>query len=175
MFEFEPDEYIFTKLAHYFKRRKRSKEESLLHTVKLSDIKPRLVIFARAITGKPIEIYEAEREGGYKNNNFFLPIKFSEFSTIEENTSFYLFRVLYLSIQKNLNLNWNDTTEHTLESSQEQANKVAEKILKVLFEEFPVTKKYHQKFLQHYKNKRVVDYSFVYGKWMRNTPEGGVR
>ncbi len=103
MFEFEPDEYIFTKLAYYFKRRKKRKQESISNTVYLTDIKSRLTIFSRAITGQSIEIYDAQREGGYKNNNFFLPDKFAEFPTTEENISFYLFRVLYLSIQTNLN------------------------------------------------------------------------
>ena len=175
MFEFEPDEYIFTRFAHYFKRRKKRKEASLPNAVSLSDIKQRLTIFARAITGTSIDIYEAEREGGYKNNNFFLPTKFSEFSSVEENTSFYLFRVLYLSVQKNLDLNWNDSLEHTLETSQLEATKTSEKVLKLLFEEFPITEKYHQKFQEYYKsmvkNESQIDYSFIYGKWMRNTPE----
>ena len=65
MFEFEPDEYIFTKLAYYFKRKKKEKLEKVSHTVNLYDIKPRLTLVARAITGKSIEIYKAEREGGY--------------------------------------------------------------------------------------------------------------
>ena len=175
MFEFEPDEYIFTKFAHYFKRRKKKKEASLIHAVTLIDLKARLTIFARAVTGNSIDIYEAEREGGYKNNNFFLPTKFSEFPTIEENTSFYLFRVLYLSVQKNLDFNWNDSIEHSLETSQEQAKITSEKILKELFEQFPITEKYYQKFIQHYKNKVKneiqADNSFLYGKWMRNTLE----
>ena len=72
MFEFEPDEYIFTKFANYFKRRKKEKDSTKLFVAKLKDLNPRLTIFARAITGKSIELYEAEREGGYKNNNFFL-------------------------------------------------------------------------------------------------------
>ena len=95
MFEFEPDEYIFTKFAFFFKKRKRIKEAALEHAIDLVDIKPRLTIFARAITGQPIEIFEAEREGGYRNNNFFLPAKFYDFETETENLSFYLFRILY--------------------------------------------------------------------------------
>ena len=70
---FEPDEYIFTKLAYFFKNRSKRKQEDSAHSVLLIDLKPRLTIFARAITGESIEIFEAEREGGYKNNNFFLP------------------------------------------------------------------------------------------------------
>lgn len=172
MFEFEPDEYIFTKFAFFFKKRRKAKEKELEYAVELNDLKPRLTIFARAITGESIEIYEAEREGGYRNNNFFLPSKYYEFQTIEDNVSFYLFRVLYLSVQKNLNLNWSDNQDHHTEESQQKALESSETILKSLFEEFPISESYHQKFITHYKHiateKHPVDYSFVYGKWMQN-------
>jgi nitric oxide reductase NorD protein len=172
---FEPDEYIFTKLAFYFKRKKKEKENANLYTVNLEDIKPRLTILARAITGNSIEIYEAEREGGYKNNNFFLPTKFSDFQSIDENIAFYLFRVLYLSVQKNLNLNWNDHQEHELIESQQKAQETSQQILASLFEQFPITEKYYTNFKKFYTNKikedEVADYSFIYGKWMRNNPE----
>ncbi|WP_299522397.1 VWA domain-containing protein [uncultured Lutibacter sp.] len=172
---FEPDEYIFTKLAYYFKRRRLKKQESIAHVVNLSDLKPRLVIFARAITGESIEIFDAEREGGYKNNNFFLPTKFAEFSSTDENISFYLFRVLYLSVQKNLDLNWNDNQEHELAESQEKAKETSQIVLDSLFEQFPITKKYFQKFIQFYsekaKDESLADYTFVFGKWMKNNPE----
>lgn len=175
MFEFEPDEYIFTKFAHYFKRRQKKREARLAHAIKLEDIKARLTILARAVTGRPIAIYPAEREGGYKNDNFFLPAKFSEFPNLEENVSFYLFRVLYLSIQKQLDLNWKDPLEPTLKASRERARETSPKVLDHLSREFPITKKYHQKFLEHYsretRNGALADLSFVYGKWMRNAPE----
>ena len=174
MFEFEPDEYIFTKFAFFFKKRKKKKEAELEHAINLSDIKSRLTIFARAITGQSIEIFEAEREGGFRNNNFFLPAKFSDFKTEEENVSFYLFRVLYLSIQKNLDLNWNDDQEHVLIESQQKALDTSNKVLQTLFTQFPITENYHQKFKTYYKSKATTkqpeDYSFIYGKWMRNSP-----
>ncbi len=102
MFEFEPDEYIFTKFAFFFKKRKKKREAELGYAVNLIDIKPRLTIFARAITGESIEIYEAEREGGYKNNNFFLPKK-----VISPNELLLSFQadfkfVLYLSLAHNI-------------------------------------------------------------------------
>lgn len=175
MFEFEPDEYIFSKFAHYFKRRKKSNEERVAHAVKLNDIKSRLTIFARAITGNPIDIYEAEREGGFKNNNFFLPSRYSEFPTIDENISFYLFRVLYLSIQKNLGLNWYDNIEHGLVESQQKAKESSHEVLQELFQQFPVTQKYYEKLISFYKNQakknQIIDDTFIYGKWMLNTPE----
>jgi len=175
MFEFEPDEYIFTKFAFFFKNRKKKKEAQLQHAVILSDVKSRLTIFARAVTGNAIEIYDAEREGGYRNNNFFLPSKFSEFKKVEDNISYYLFRILYLSIQKNLDLNWSGAEEHELKESQEAAKNHSGKVLKELFLQFPITEKYHQDLLAYYSQKtkegKEVDASFIYGKWMRNNPE----
>ena len=173
---FEPDEYIFTKLAYFFKRRKKRRQQSISSIVHLTDIKSRLTIFSRAITGQSIEIYDAQREGGYKNNNFFLPDKFVEFPSVEENISFYLFRVLYLSIQKNLDLNWNEKEiEHDTKVSQTKAADSAPQVLGVLFDQFPITRKYHEKFVQLYKDKargdQPVDFTFIYGKWMRNNPE----
>ena len=172
MFEFEPDEYIFTKFAFFFKKRKKKKEAELEHAVHLSEIKPRLTIFARAITGEAIEIYEAEREGGYRNNNFFLPVKFYEFKSVEENLSFYLFRILYVSIQKNLGLNWRDDIEHDTKESQHKAENTAQKVLQSLFEQFPIAENYYKTFLAHYKrktsSKQPADYSFIYGKWMKD-------
>lgn len=175
MFEFEPDEYLFTKFAFFFKNRKKKREAQLQHVVKLNEIKPRLTIFARAITGQTIDIYEAEREGGYRNNNFFLPAKFSEFETVSENITFYLFRILYLSIQKNLDLNWTDFEEHELKISQQQSKKHSKKVLEELFVQFPITEKYYQNFLDYYSQKtkkgKEIDTTFIYGKWMRNDPE----
>ena len=172
---FEPDEYIFTKLANYFKRRKLKKQEGVANAVQLSDLKSRLTIFARAITGEAIELYEAEREGGYKNNNFFLPSTFSHFPSEEENIAFYLFRILYLSIQKNLDLNWTDNQEHELEESQLKAKETAPKVLKELYKQFPITEEYHSKFIQFYQQKKeneaLIDFSFIYGKWMQNSSE----
>ena len=102
------DEFIYGKITNFFSKRKQKTLEAQVKTVKLADIKPRLSIFARAITEASIDIYPAKREGGYKNNNFFLPILYSELSSYEDNLSFYLYRVLYLSVQKNLGINWQD-------------------------------------------------------------------
>jgi len=71
------DEYIYGKIESFFTKRKRGSLEADMKTVNLINIKSRLTIFARAITGNPIDIFPAKREGGYKNNNFFLPTLFS--------------------------------------------------------------------------------------------------
>ncbi len=169
------DEYLYGKIANYFKRRKKTSVEADKAAVTLQDVKPRLTLFARAVTGKPIAIFTAEREGGYKNNNFFLPKYVNFFSTYEENVSFYLFRVLYLSVQKNIGLNWTDKTEHPLEKSQKKAIETSAEVLWALFDEFPLTVSLHQDFKAFFQAKETpkkpADYTFLYGKWMKNEPE----
>ncbi|MDP6922069.1 MAG: VWA domain-containing protein [Lutibacter sp.] len=172
---FEPDEYLFTKLAYYLKKRRKDKQQRMDRSVFLKDLKPQLTVFARAVTGKSIELYEAVREGGYKGTSFFLPGLMSDFPTAEDNKSFYLFRVLYLSVQHNLGLNWNDTQEHDLLSSRQQALETAPRVCAGLFEQFPVTEAFHQTFYTFYSKAPKQDHleacSFIYGKWMRNPAE----
>lgn len=172
---FEPDEFLFSKISHYFKRRKRLKLENNITAVNLIEIKARLTIFARAITGEPIEIFNAEREGGYKDHNFFLPSRYAEFLTAEENLSFYIFRIMYLSIQKKINLNWNDGGEHDLKSSQQKSLDTSQEVLIKLLKEFPSLKKVHRKLLLYYQQKEKEqsksDVTFLYGKWMTNSEE----
>src|SRR5690606_17442664 len=91
----------------------------------------------------------AEREGGYKNNNFFLPVSFAEFATVDENLTFYHFRILYLCIQQRLDYNWKkEENDPTLILSQQKALEASEAILTVLFQEFSLDKQ----FLEHAKN-----------------------
>ena len=173
---FEIDEYIVGKFFKHLKKSKKISPEILARTVMLTSIKPRLTILARALTGNPIEIFPAEREGGYKNNNFFLPISFAELSTKEDNLTFYLFRILYLSVQQRLNLNWTlEEQDQPLSLSQQKAFETSEAVLAILFEEFSIDKKFHtetkQHFIQKGNEKIAPDFSWMYGKWMQNEKE----
>ena len=172
---FEPDEFLFSKFAKFLKTRKKNAKEAALHAVKLEDIKPRLTLIARAVTGKPVEVFPAEREGGYKNNNFFLPIRFAQFDTIEENTLFYLFRVLYLATQKDLGLNFVVNEEYTLEEARNKAFETSEKVLQEMYDQFPIAERIHfnslQLFQKNTSEKKPADYTFIYGKWMQNDPD----
>lgn len=169
------DEYLFGKVSNYFRKNKKIPLEVMERTVTLDDIKPRLTVFSRAVTGSAIEIFPAERQGGYKNNNFFLPLSFAVFANRETNLSFYLFRILYLSVQKNLNLNWKWNEVKTDEESKKIALETAPEVLSVLFKEYPVTQLMHQTFeqylLQHEDNKNGFSKGWIYGKWMRNEKE----
>jgi len=173
---FELDEYLVGKFFKQLKKRKKTAPEILEKTVFLNDIKPRLTILSRALTGKVIDIYPAEREGGYKNNNFFLPISFAELATKEENLTFYLFRTLFLSVQQRLNFNWiSEENEPSLALSQQKAFESADAILKIISEEYAIDRNFHSRVKQHFieqaTEKKAADFSWLYGKWMKNEVE----
>ncbi|MBK6832783.1 MAG: VWA domain-containing protein [Bacteroidetes bacterium] len=169
------DEYIFGKFANYFKTKKKYSDGTFERAVSLIDIKSKLTILSRATTGTAIQIFPAEKEGGYKNDSFFLPISFSAFSSKQLNLSYYLYRILYLSVQKKLNLNWNAIEEQSVEISQQKAIETSQQVLDILFDEYPVTKELHQVFTEQIINnsseKNDPDFTWLYGKWMKNEIE----
>ena len=166
------DEYLYGKVSGYLKKNKKQPAEVLERTVFLDDIKEKLTILSRALTGHSIEIFQAEREGGYKNNSFFLPASFSVCKSKIQNNNFYFFRILYLSVQSKLNLNWLPGEQSNLELSQQKALDNSAVILDELFKEYPVTQEWHQSFLNEFQllktEKQPVDTTWLYGKWMLN-------
>lgn len=169
------DEYIFGKFVNYFKNSKKYSDDIVERSVSLIDIKSKLTILSRATTGRAIQIFPSEKEGGYKNDSFFLPISFSEFSTKQLNLSYYLYRILYLTIQKKLNLNWDNSNEQSAEVSQQKAIETSQQVLDVLYDEYPVTKDLHQSFREQIINnsseKNSPNFTWLYGKWMQNDME----
>ncbi|MBL0014211.1 MAG: VWA domain-containing protein [Flavobacterium sp.] len=163
------DELLFGTVSKYFKKKRKQKILLDNNAVFLKDIKPRLTILARAITGNPIEIFPAEREGGFKNNNFFLPIYFNELSSKEKNLQYYFFRILFLSVQSELNINLNVDVVFTQEKK--------EKILAVLFHKYPNSKEIYNELKSHFKLKSTPKipevFSWIYGKLMLNEKEEG--
>ncbi|MGV1012245.1 MAG: nitric oxide reductase activation protein NorD [Flavobacterium sp.] len=161
------DELLFGTVSKYFK--KRNKKKILLdnNAVFLKDVKPRLTILARAITGNPIEIFPAEREGGYKNNNFFLPIYFNELSTKEKNLGLYFFRILFLSVQSELNIN--------LIADEVFSEEKKQQIIDLLFQKYPNAEEIYEELKIHFElnatPKKPTDFSWIYGKLMQNDKE----
>ena len=170
---FELDEYIFEKATKYFKHRKYNNAEVLNRQVNLVDIKQRLTFCARALSGRAIEIFPAEREGGYKNKNFFLTISCALFATKEENLQYYFYRVVYLCVQQSLDLNWTESGQTELLSS-EKAIATAPQVLTKLFADYPSLHLFYENAVPqiplHPKTK-TPDVSWLYGKWMLNTIE----
>lgn len=169
----ELDELIYGKFVKFLKRRRLNDEEILNRQADLNTVKARMTLIARAVCGAPIDVYPAEREGGYKNNNFFLPIKIHFFSSRELNEQFYIFRTLYLCVQKELDLNF---TEETFEENLalEKAKASSQQVLVKLFEDYPSLQEKYEIFyneLPKDKKTQETDTSWLYGKWMKNSIE----
>ena len=171
------DEFLFGKICKYFKNQKNDRLNRATNIVLLEPLKPRFIIIARALTGEAIEIYTAEKEGGYKDFNFFLPASVAFFSTYEDNFRFYLFRIVYLSIQKKLNLNWSKTDTADDALSRAKSATVSAQILPLLFSEYPATANLYQYYVdvlrQPETNTTENRLYWLYGKWMRNEGKSG--
>ncbi|HTO16162.1 MAG TPA: VWA domain-containing protein [Edaphocola sp.] len=170
--ELEFDEILFKKYLKFKKRRQLKDPEILSKKVTLESMKSRLTLMARAICGTAIEIYAAEREGGYKDDNFFLPLSFHLFPEKKENEQFYIFRIIYLSIQRQLELNGSYINFDESNASQD-AMASAPKVLKLLFEEYPKVQEWYDYFILNLpipKKADKPDTTWLYGKWMKNSP-----
>ncbi len=159
----ELDQLIFKKIYGVIERFKRKAPDPELEQRKatLEPLKDRLTILARLICGAPIEIMQAEAEGGYTGNTFFLPATYATCENYKDNESFYIFRTCYLGIQKTLELNWKSTDEHNLELSRQHAYKSSNQVLLKLFDEFPKL----SAVLEKLKTYEAADSPMLWGKW----------
>ena len=173
----ELDQLIFKRVLNYFKRNKKSDPNVLARTVKLEDLSGRLNIIARALTGDPVDVFASEREGGWKDNVFFLPEAISVFEEVESNVALFTFRTFYLATQKRLQLNWPEGIEKSKEESQKQAKETSFQVLGALFEEFPMLEEVHKKLRSKLPKKDEEgkeiepDSTWLYGRWMKNSPD----
>ncbi|WP_196888867.1 nitric oxide reductase activation protein NorD [Aureivirga sp. CE67] len=173
---FEPDEFIFTKIAMFFKNRKKKSIQEDLSLVKLEEVKPQLTLISRALTGDAIEIFPAENEGGYKGVNLFLPTYIALFKNAELNYSFYLFRIFYLITQRSLNLNLTTEKETELSVARQNARQSASEILKELFLQYPTLEDLYTKLNNAFPKEKIEKEEFFketmfFGKWMQNVSE----
>lgn len=165
----ELDQILFKKVFNYFGswNGKNSKEE-LSRTVYLRDVSSRLTLIARALTGENIDIFPAEKEGGWKGQTFYLPTSFSLLPTIEENLNFYIFRTVYLSIQWENDLNWiNKSIPTSLEESREKARVVAPLVLQEMEVDYPPVMVFYRSINQAFTGDGEQPF-WLYGKYMLN-------
>ncbi len=165
------DQILYKWFLKWTAAKKKADPETLARQVRLEDISGRLTILAGATAGKLIRILPAEREGGWRDNLFFLPPVVSLFPTPKDNLSLYLFRVLYLATQQKLKLNWPPGTNASLAESRQKALETAPTVLARLKMEFPGIESLNQQLINHWPHgdEQLPDFSFLYGKWMVNT------
>ncbi len=159
-------EYLFKKYRSW--KSERDSKSINPSTVKLSEVKHRLTLLACALTGDPIEILTAENIGGWKGHYFYLPAKMDRYDSLDLNFHFYIFRVIYLTKQKQLNLNWTVEKPNDI-ASEQKALDTSHVVLKALSDEYDGFHALYKK-VESLEDKR-----FLYGRWMLNdqiqTPE----
>lgn len=172
----ELDEIIYSFFVKRFSRRKKRQLAIQPHVVKLSDVHYRLTVMARTMTGKPIEIFPAELEGGYKDLNFFLPESVSWFSDYNQNLHFYYYRIAYLSIQFKFQLNWPTATtgEPPKEASRNISIQNSHQILHIMQYDYPYAYGFWLEYVRHNEKQianqmPVIESYWLYGKWMKNS------
>ncbi len=163
------DEYLFGKATRFFKKSK-TDHDLLARRVLLNEVQQRLTVMARAITGEAIDIVPALEEGGFKGFHFFLPAEFSLMADKETNLQLLIFRVLYLSTQRKLKLNWHDNKDHPTPLSRNKAQETAPIVLKTLHQDYPLAMEIHDKLKKeldfHIESRKALLLHWLYGKWM---------
>lgn len=128
--------------------------------VDLDELRSRLTIVARALCNAPVELRAAVREGGWTGDVFHLPARCELYPTAELNFYFYLYRVFYLSKQRELGLNWNGKAAD-IERSRKVAAESAPDVLAALDKEFVHFGALHERLCDD-----LEDRTWLYGKWM---------
>lgn len=139
--------------------------------VHLSEVKSRLAHFASLLAETPIKIMASEAEGGFVGHTYFLPQAVSLYDSRELNMKFYLFRVAFLTAQRQLNLNWSDSDYH-LEAAKIRAAQTAQVVLDTLTHQYPGM----DSFLMELIPETIWDapmeiQSHYWGYWMVETQE----
>ncbi len=176
----EFDQLIFQKIFRFYQRKKKIDPEVAARTITLDDLKPKLTLLARALTGEAIEIAPAARDGGWQNNIFYLPASFARLPDAAGNIAFYIYRTCYLYIQRKLALNWPPGHEGTPKQAIAGAEAAARQVLPMLFAEFSSLQPVYKQAKACLDNAAAAaaagsknqepDYSWLYGHLMRNTP-----
>lgn len=131
----EWDQAIFKKvltLAGHLKK----KQTLNPNRSRLSELKDRLTIVSRMLTGDPVEIVTAEAGGGFRNQFFFLPAFYEGFESRADNDLFFFLRVCCLAEQRRMGLNWSKDGQ-TEEESISRATGSLEAILSAVAKKYP--------------------------------------
>ena len=89
----------------------------------LEEVREKLQILARALTGNNIQIFPAKEEGGLGRLNFYLPYVFDHFSRKSENFDFYVFRIIYMSVQFEFELDFTKYAGLSLKQLRKEASR----------------------------------------------------
>ncbi len=161
----ELDQLLFKKFINLFKKKKSTlTKDEAERTVLLDDIRGTLTILARTVTGKPLEILTAEREGGLKGKYIFLPEKFYYLKNKDLNIKYYQYRVLYLATAYNILTANTNLDFGNIEPNDKKDNLITGKLIN----EYPLIEiirdKLKSELEDYFASKNLtIDYSWLLG------------
>jgi len=165
----EPDQLIFKKFIDFFRRFKKTDPELVGRTAKLDLLNGRLTLISTALCGKKIEVLSAEMEGGLRGAFFYLPPDFSLLPSLEDNIKFYIYRIVFLSIQLELKLTLLKDN-NSLDKQRDQAKEDAEKVIHIMENDYPSVAEYYFSIKDLFgqdekKSDKIPDY-WLFGKYL---------
>ena len=101
------DEALFKlglRLKRALSRHDPKRQDARAREARLADLHGHLTLVARALSGDPLEIKEAEQTGGFVGDILYLPRAISIAATPSENACAYLYRVAYTVTSRRLGL-----------------------------------------------------------------------
>ncbi len=137
--------------------------------IKLAAIQTRLSLFCRLLNDLPsLQIIAVADEGGWSEPVFFLPEQISFGKYLWQNLQFYLFRVLYLTVQRKLNLNWQQPGDYPLPLSRQKAQEQAGDVLNELYQIFPDTETWIRPLLNTLRQEALFEQEqfLPWGRWI---------
>ena len=168
------DQVIFQRIYNFLAKKKKKDLSASPYQVQLTDIRARLLILARAISGDPVDLLSSEREGGWKDESLYLPAQCDLYDSLTLNANFYLFRIFYLATQRNMALNWSSREQHDTVVSQAKAAETSSLVIEKVMEEYPLLAPILDELKQGLEDQVSAenpdpDYTWLYGRWMRNS------
>ncbi len=142
------DEALFT-LALRLKRavwRDRAPAAALARGVRLADIRAHLTLVARALSGAPLDIQEAEHAGGFAGDVLYLPSAMSFAEDPETNALAYLYRVAYTVTSRQLGCVLSAEHIQVVELTTLSTLLAVPRTLAALEAELPMTRALRQRF-----------------------------
>lgn len=157
-----------------------SAELESLQGLQLEQIQTRLRLFCRLLNDLPhLQVIGVADEGGWSEPVFFLPSQISFGATLWQNLQFYLFRVLYLTVQRKRGLNWQAAGDYPLSLSRQKSQESAQAILSEVYQVFTGTETWIPPLLIRLRQEALfeAEHYLPWGRWIspvagRACPQG---
>lgn len=168
----EWDQFLFKRISELVQwvRRPAADPQRQAAAVELETLKPRLTALARLLSGRAVNIHPAEREGGWRGDQWLLPSRYDRAATQTGNVDFFLFRIFFLYGQERLRHAFRGEEANGILQASACALLNADAVLAFLSNEFPGFDELHQRVKEDVMAGHDASdpaEPWLYGRWYR--------